>query len=617
MNRLVNIIWLLLCLTNSYAQTTLKGVTSGTTCVQASQCQMSIGVVTGAVLPQAQVIATVPTLSGTQRYVYTDCTGKPTPCYTSWTAADVAASCGDTINVHAGQTFAEHFITSHNCSGSGTTGSIIFTTDSVLIPAYGTRVTAADAANMPTLQTATNNVEVISTANSTGGYRFIGIQVQCVAPACDNVHDFQGALINLDSGASSYALQAHHIILDRMYIHGTTTGELRRGVLFGGPSQAVINSLIAEVHELAGNNGDTQAIAAFSSPGPLLIDNNRLEAAGENVMIGGAQGNVTNNIVSDVTVTNNYFYKNPCWQTTAGCYIGIHWAVKNLLEFKNGQRLYINGNVLENVWADAQTGFAVLFTPRDASLGQGWPNATASNITYTNNIVIHATGGLSVLGADDTDNPANLPALLRSYNVLIQNNLYIDINNTGGGSGYCWQLSNGPSNFTINHNTCFPAASDFWTDYAAYTVPANKNASPITVTNNFLGVGLYGWGVSGVGLAKVAMDAGASPYLFHHNVIEGSIAAGLNPTDWPTNSQGGFANGNKYCDAAATTTSCYPVSFSDLANQAACNVTTQTTPSLAGCAVLSSSPFHNAGSDGTDLGANMTTLAAVLAAVRR
>jgi hypothetical protein len=567
------------------------------------------------VLPIRIVNTSVPTLSGTQRYVYTDCTGKPTPCYTTWTAADVAASCGDTINVHAGQTFTEHFIPSHNCSGSGTTGWIIFTTDSASIPAYGTRVTVADAANMPTLQTATNNVEVISTANSTGGYRFVGIQVGCIAPACDNVHDFQGALINLDSGASSYALQAHHIILDRMYIHGTTTSELRRGVLFGGANQAVVNSLITEVHETG--NGDTQAIGGFSSPGPLLIDNNRLEAAGENMMIGGAQGNVTNNIVSDVTVTNNYFYKPVTWNPASGTYGGIHWAVKNLLEFKNGQRVFISSNTLENCWADAQTGFAVLFTPRDASLGQGWPNATASQITYTNNIVIHATGGLSVLGADDTDNPANLPALLRSYNVLIQNNLYIDINNTGGGPGYCWQLSNGPSNFTINHNTCFPVVSDFWTDYAAYTVPANKNASPITVTNNFLGVGLYGWGVSGVGLAKVAMDAGASPYLFHHNVIEGSIAAGLNPSDWPTNSQGGFANGNKYCDAAATTTSCYPVDFADLSNQAACNVTTQTTPSLAGCAVLSSSPFHNAGSDGTDLGANMTTLAAMMAAVRR
>jgi len=48
---------------------------------------------------------------------------------------------------------------------------------------------------------------------------------------------------------------------------------------------AVIDSHLSDFKEVG---ADSQAIAGWNSPGPFRIENNYLEAAGENVMFGGA-----------------------------------------------------------------------------------------------------------------------------------------------------------------------------------------------------------------------------------------------------------------------------------------------------------------------------------------
>ena len=48
---------------------------------------------------------------------------------------------------------------------------------------------------------------------------------------------------------------------------------------------AVIDSYLADFKEVG---ADSQAIAGWNGPGPFGIANNYLEAAGENVMFGGA-----------------------------------------------------------------------------------------------------------------------------------------------------------------------------------------------------------------------------------------------------------------------------------------------------------------------------------------
>ena len=100
------------------------------------------------------------------------------------------------------------------------------------------------------------------------------------------------------------------------------------------------------------------------TPGPFKIVDNELEAAGENVLFGGARPTLVNNIPSDIEIRGNHFFKPVSWMVASPSYGGNHWTVKNLLEFKIAQRVLITGNILENNWVDAQTGFAFLVTPR-------------------------------------------------------------------------------------------------------------------------------------------------------------------------------------------------------------------------------------------------------------
>ena len=110
---------------------------------------------------------------------------------------------------------------------------------------------------------------------------------------------------------------------------------------------------------------DSQAIAAWNSPGPFVIRNNYLEAAGENILFGGADIMIAGVVPSDITVEDNVLTKNPAWR-------GTSWTVKNIFELKNARRVVVRRNLMLYNWGGSQTGFAVVFTPRNSSGRTPW-----------------------------------------------------------------------------------------------------------------------------------------------------------------------------------------------------------------------------------------------------
>ena len=60
---------------------------------------------------------------------------------------------------------------------------------------------------------------------------------------------------------------------------------------------------------------DTQAICGWNGPGPYTITNNYLEAAGENILFGGADPSIPNLVPSNITVTGNYLTKQLAWES--------------------------------------------------------------------------------------------------------------------------------------------------------------------------------------------------------------------------------------------------------------------------------------------------------------
>ena len=164
----------------------------------------------------------------------------------------------------------------------------------------------------------------------------------------------------------------HDLIIDRCYIHGNDTGDVQRGVMLNCARAAVIDSYISNCH---GEGFDTQAICGWNGPGPFKIVNNYLEGAGENVMFGGRQSRD-----SKISSLGHRVPIEPRLQTAfveerSSHLRGRPWTIKNLFELKNAQRVLIDQNIFENNWADAQNGFAILFTPRSEdgrrTLGDG------------------------------------------------------------------------------------------------------------------------------------------------------------------------------------------------------------------------------------------------------
>jgi hypothetical protein len=119
--------------------------------------------------------------------------------------------------------------------------------------------------------------------------------------------------------------------------------------------------------------------------GPFKVVDNYLEASGENYFAGGGgTGAGCCTIPSDIEIRRNHVFKPAqIWQESwpdsnsstvcaagNGCdnnpnYFGTKVIVKNLGEFKNGQRILIEGNIFENNWGGQsdQFGNVIQFNP--------------------------------------------------------------------------------------------------------------------------------------------------------------------------------------------------------------------------------------------------------------
>ena len=79
---------------------------------------------------------------------------------------------------------------------------------------------------------------------------------------------------------------------------------------------------------------------------------------------------------------------------------GSSWTVKNIFELKNAREVVVRGNILEHNWVAAQTGYAVVFTPRNSSGTNPW--VVIEDIEFSGNVVRRSSAGFNILGYDNT-----------------------------------------------------------------------------------------------------------------------------------------------------------------------------------------------------------------------
>lgn len=477
------------------------------------------------------------------------------------------ASCkptGTILRLASGATFEGNYkLPAKSCAGGQW---IIIRTDTAdsNLPGAETRI---DPSYSPILAKilSKNATAAIATASKAAYYWFMGVEI-----GVDTSVSLNYEVIAVGNKETQTSALPHHIFIDRCYVHGNATGEIIRGFEANGSKLAAINSYFENFHS---TQFDAQAIAAWNSPGPLKIVNNFLEGSGENVLFGGAAPTISQLIQSDVEIRLNHFFKPLSWKQDDPSYGGIPWGIKNLLEFKNAQRVLVEGNVLEHNWAQAQSGYGVVMTPRSQA-GQ-FPWCTVANITFRYNLYQHSGSGFNIAGEDDTG--ISQP----SQFISIHDNLMLDINGPawGDADGKLYQLvdgSNGsnllpPNNIIIDHNTGFQSG-----DIISLGAQLNNPILNFVFTNNIQPHNTYGIVGTGTGVGNNTILTYFSVPIITANVME-ALPQGVSPSNYPP--------GNFFPPDWAT------VQFVDYTN--------------GDYRLQSTSPYHNAGLDGKDVGGDV------------
>lgn len=327
-------------------------------------------------------------------------------------AIDIAFA-GDTINVEAGAVF---FGPIELPAKTGEAEIVIQSSRAADLP--NGRINPSHSGLMPKIltldATQADNNQSIRTRPGAHHYKLDGIECLPDVNAVTfydlvrfggNRHDQQ-----------SFASVPHHLTIDRCYIHGLPQSSFQRGISFDSMLSTVTRSYVSEIH---GRGMDSQAIWLHNTPGGNDIIDCYLEAAGENVMFGGADPCSAEFIPSDCRILRCHMFKPLAWKTE-----NAKWTVKNLLELKIGKRILIDGCILENNWGGqrvdgsdwGQSGIAVLFTVRNQD-GTA-PYSVILDVVFTNNTVKNAQGALNFLGSDN-EKPS-----LKASAVTLRNNVF-------------------------------------------------------------------------------------------------------------------------------------------------------------------------------------------------
>ncbi len=421
------------------------------------------------------------------------------------------------------------------------------------LPAPGARIDPSYARIMPKLEAGRG--AVIVTAPGAHHYRFVGIEIRPKARV---------ALVNLvqlGTGEPAVELIPSHLIFDRCYLHGDPEKGTRRGIAMNSRSTAVIDSYLSDFKEAG---ADTQAIAGWTGPGPFKIANNHLEAAGENVLFGGADPSIATLVPSDIEIRSNHVLKPLAWKIGDAGYQGVPWAVKNLLELKNARRVLIEGNLFEQNWAHAQRGFAIQLTVRNEEGRAPW--SAVEDVVFVNNIVRRVGAGINILGRDNHF-PSEQTRRLR-----IANNIFEDVGGSRwGGPGTLAQILEGTANVTIEHNTALQQGPILVAEGTPHT--------GFIFRNNIVAHNTAGIAGAGTGVGTGTLDAYFPDSVVRRNVMIGGHSH-LYPTDnfFPASVEAvGFMNRPE-----------------------------------ARYRLGASSPYRRAGSDGRDPGVDLDTLRAAM-----
>ncbi|MFL5619855.1 MAG: hypothetical protein ACJ79A_15845 [Gemmatimonadaceae bacterium] len=444
-------------------------------------------------LPRVTVSTTYPTGGRTVRV----------GANTNLQAALDAARPGDVLLLPRGATYVGNFVlrnTGAPPTGAPAGGWIVVRTDvpDAALGAAGTRMAPSRAAKLELARILSPNyTSAVGTAAGAHHWRLTGLEIGAT-PAAKQMN----MLVRFGEAGDlqrTLAAMPHHLVVDRSYVHGTPSLDVKRCITLNSGTSAVMDSWLTECHS---NNGDSQAILGYNGTGPFRIENNYLAAGHEVVMFGGGDPGIAGLVPSDIELRHNHITRPLAWRNK--------WQVKNLVETKNAQRLLVEGNVIENNWTDGQNGFAIVLKSENQDGSAPW--STSSDITVRYN-QIRNTGSVFNLSGLGSRPAKNVPAA----RFLITHNVAEAVNvGPYKGDGIAFQLLSGLSDAVITHNTIINQNAS--TSGVSFDGPPVKR---LVMHSNLFQGGPYGVHGSDAGAGRGAIERYAPGAVFRRNVIVG------------------------------------------------------------------------------------------------
>jgi hypothetical protein len=401
---------------------------------------------------------------------------------------------GDTILLARGATYLGNFTLP--ATDTGDRPITVRTAADEGLPPEGERITPDAAAVLAKIKSP-NNAPALATAPGAHGWRIALLEFQAN-------RNGEGDIITLGDGSSAQASLAKvpsGLALDRLYIHGDPMRGQKRAIALNSAQTTISGCHISDIKAIG---QDSQAIMGWNGPGGYLIENNYLEAAGENIMFGGADPHIADLVPTRIVVRNNLLSKPVAWREAGA----PKWQVKNLFELKNGRGVLVEQNVMERSWQQAQSGYAILFTVRNQDGTCPW--CQVEDVELRGNLVRDVAAGIQVLGTDP------LHPSLQTNHIMIHDNVFDGIDREAwGGDGYFLLLSDAPRDVTIDHNTIIQRAS------TGLVKIANGVTTGLVLTNNIASHGDYGIIGRNRGVGNDSIAA-----FLPHAAITGNVIAG-------------------------------------------------------------------------------------------
>lgn len=468
----------------------------------------------------------------------------------SFASALTSSQPGDVIVLDAGVTYSGNFVLPAKANSNHKWIYIISSGLSGL--AEGTRVSPANAAAMAKIVTP-NAGAPLQLASGSNYWRLAGLEVTsasnygCQPNHTPPINCFSYYLIG-PTGA--YTPPPDSITVDRSYLHGSPTIDLQRAIPANLSNFAVIDSYIDDIHMYG---VESQGVVAWWTPGPMKITNNFIAASTENILFGGGGGWNNPYVPSDIEIRNNYLYKPLSWVTAS--VTNRTMVVKDAFECKSCQRLIFDSNIVENVWANAQNGYAVQLTVLTSQSGD---RAVNYDLTITNNIFKNVVSGFDSTAKDyqcGTPSYPNCHNAGDSDRWVIADNLitFYDPTQLGGLRNNALAITLGadsihhtlgvPKDIVFQHNTTISSASTPCWESIIFSVGGLSSPPPtgltynLWFTDNALCSQVSGdWGDTGTGTLTSYMGMpNTAPYdltqRYYGNVMYVPSGTGVKP--WP------------------------------------------------------------------------------------